>query len=231
VENLKILVVEDEVKISEVVKSFLEAENYEVIQAYDGIEAMELFGSEEVQLVILDLMLPKLSGEEVCRKIRSQSDVPIIMVTAKVEEEERIEGLSIGADDYVIKPFSVKELVQRVKTLLRRSYSDGPKAEKYNFNDGDVEVDLSSGIVLKNGTDVGLTGSELKVLKTFLANLGSILSRDQLIEKSFGYDYDGNDRTIDAHIKNIRHKIESNPKDPEYILTVYGMGYRFGVKR
>lgn len=228
---MKILVVEDEIKISEVVKSFLEAEGYEVAQAYDGIEAMEMFESEEVQLVILDLMLPKLPGEEVCRKIRSQSDVPIIMVTAKAEEEERIEGLSMGADDYVVKPFSVKELVQRVKALLRRSYGAGPKAEKYSFNDGDLDIDLSAGIVLKNGTDAGLTGSELKVLRTFLANLGSILTRDQLIEKSFGYDYDGNDRTMDAHIKNIRHKIESNPKDPEYIMTVYGMGYRFGVKR
>lgn len=229
--DLKILVVEDELKLSEVVKSFLEAEGYEVIQAYDGIEAIELFESEEVELVILDLMLPKLPGEEVCRKIRSQSDVPIIMVTAKAEEEERIEGLSMGADDYVVKPFSVKELVQRVKALLRRSYGTGPKAEKYSFNDGDLEIDLSAGIVLKNGIDAGLTGSELKVLRTFLANLGSILTRDQLIENSFGYDYDGNDRTIDAHIKNIRHKIESSPKDPEYILTVYGMGYRFGVKR
>lgn len=228
---MKILVVEDEAKLSEVVKSFLEAEGYQVVQAYNGVDALELFESEEIHLVILDLMLPKLSGEEVCSHIRSRSDVPIIMVTAKVSEEERIEGLSMGADDYVVKPFSVKELVQRVKALLRRSYSESPRADKYSFNDGDLEIDLNSGQVFKAGVDVGLTGSELKVMKTFLANLGSILTRDQLIEKSFGYDYDGNDRTIDAHIKNIRHKIEDSPKNPEYILTVYGMGYRFGVKR
>lgn len=228
---MNILIVEDEKKISEVVKSFLEKEGYAVLQSYDGVEALEIFNREEVHLVILDLMIPKVSGEEVCSEIRSHSDVPIIMVTAKAEEEERIAGLSIGADDYVVKPFSVKELVQRVKALLRRSYSESPRADRYSFNEGDLEVDLVSGRVRKNGVDVGLTGSELKVLKTFLSNLGAILTRDQLIEKSFGYDYDGNDRTIDAHIKNIRHKIEGNPKDPEYIMTVYGIGYRFGVKR
>lgn len=228
---MNILIVEDEKKISEVVKSFLEKEGYDVLQSYDGVEALDIFNREEVHLVILDLMIPKVSGEEVCSEIRSHSDVPIIMVTAKAEEEERIAGLSIGADDYVVKPFSVKELVQRVKALLRRSYSESPRADRYSFNEGDLEVDLVSGRVHKNGVDVGLTGSELKVLKTFLSNLGAILTRDQLIEKSFGYDYDRNDRTIDAHIKNIRHKIEGNPKDPEYIMTVYGIGYRFGVKR
>jgi DNA-binding response OmpR family regulator len=228
---MNILIVEDEEKISEVVKSFLEKEGYGVLQAYDGAEALEIFNREEVHLVVLDLMIPKVKGEDVCREIRTRSDMPIIMVTAKAEEEERIAGLSIGADDYVVKPFSVKELVQRVKALLRRSYSENPRADRYSFNSGDLEIDLSAGLVRKKGVDAGLTGSELKVLRTFLSNLGSVLTRDQLIEKSFGYDYDGNDRTIDAHIKNIRHKIETNPKEPEYILTIYGMGYKFGAKR
>lgn len=227
-DEMKILIIEDEKKLSEVIKAFLEREGYGVIQAYDGRAGLELFKREKIQLIILDLMLPELSGEEVCKAIRANSDIPIIMLTAKAEEENKIEGLAIGADDYVVKPFSVKELVQRVKALLRRSYKESPKAERFSFNEGDLEIDLNQGIVLKNRKDVGITASEFKVLKVFLSNMGNILSRDQLIEKAFGFEFDGNDRTVDAHIKNIRHKIESNPKEPKYILTIYGMGYKFG---
>ena len=173
-------------------------------------------------------MIPKISGEEVCKKIRVESEVPIIMLTAKIDEEDRIEGLSIGADDYVLKPFSPKELISRVKALLRRSYrNSAPSAEKFSFNDGDLEIEVDKMIVRKNNENINFTTNEFKILLAFVSNLNQVLSRDQLIESAFGNEYEGFDRTIDTHIKNIRQKIETNPKTPEYIHTVYGSGYKF----
>ena len=174
-------------------------------------------------------MLPKISGEEICTTIRATSDVPIIMLTAKVEEDSKIEGLSIGADDYVTKPFSPRELVSRVKALLRRSYRDSSTlAEILIFNNGDLEVDIDKMIIRKKGEIIYLTSNEFKVLVSLLTSPGQVFSREQLIELAFRYDYDGFDRTIDTHIKNIRQKIEDNPKKPSYIITVYGVGYKFG---
>ncbi|MBW4828951.1 MAG: response regulator transcription factor [Clostridiaceae bacterium] len=227
--NKKILVVEDEKRILDVVKAYLEKEGFEVKTAIDGKEALDLFNSETFHLIILDLMLPIISGEKVCNHIRTYSDIPIIMLTAKVDEDDKIEGLAIGADDYITKPFSPRELVSRVKALLRRSYRDSnPLFEKVSFNNKDLEVDINKMEVKKDGKILSLTANEFKILSALLANPGQVFSREQLIEKAFGIDYEGFDRTIDTHIKNIRQKIEDNPKEPKYILTIYGVGYKFG---
>lgn len=223
-----ILIVDDEIKIVELLEAFLEIEGYSIYRAYDGKKALEIFEKEEIHLVILDLMLPRISGEEVCKKIRAKSDVPIIMLTAKVDEENKIEGLGIGADDYVTKPFSIRELVSRVAVIMRRCYKEeNTQAERFVFNDGDLEVDVKLFNVIKKGIEIKFTPNEFKILKTLISNRGKILSRDVLVEKAFGIDFDGIDRTIDVHIMNIRQKIEDNPKDPQYIKTVYGMGYKF----
>ncbi|MCF6461327.1 response regulator transcription factor [Clostridium sp. Cult3] len=228
-DQIKILVVEDEKNISHVIKAYLEKEGFDVTIAINGNEALEMFSKEEFHLIILDLMLPKLSGEEVCTTIRGTSDIPIIMLTAKVEEDDKIEGLSIGADDYVTKPFSPRELVSRVKALLRRSYRElSPLAEKLSFNNEELVVNVDKMIVRKDGKNVYLTTNEFKILIALLTNPGQVFSREQLIEIAFGYDYDGFDRTVDTHIKNIRQKIENDPKNPAYIITVYGAGYKFG---
>ncbi|QAA32836.1 response regulator transcription factor [Clostridium manihotivorum] len=226
--EFKILVVDDEQKIVDVVKAYLEKEGFEVVTAKDGEEALNIFNNENIHLIVLDLMMPKITGEEVCSKIRTTSSVPIIMLTAKAEEDERIEGISIGADDYLTKPFSARELVVRVRALLRRAYRDvTPMADILTFNHGDLEVDVKKMIVKKQGKAVGLTTNEFKVLTILLTNPGQVFSRDQLVEKAFGMDYEGFDRTVDTYIKNIRQKVEDNPKDPIYITTVYGMGYKF----
>lgn len=226
--KINILVVEDEKNISDVIIAYLESENYQTFVAADGKRALDLFNQETIHLIILDLMIPIISGEEVCTRIRATSNVPIIMLTAKTEEEDKLTGLAIGADDYVSKPFSPRELVGRVKALLRRSYQGkSPLAEKLYFNQNDLEIDVDRMEVVKSGEEVHLTLNEFKILRTFVSNVGQVLSREQLIEASFGYEYDGFDRTIDTHIKNIRQKIEDYPKDPQYIQTIYGAGYRF----
>ncbi|MDR3595396.1 response regulator transcription factor [Clostridium sp.] len=226
--NFKILVVDDELNILDVVKAYLEKEGFEVITVIDGEMALDVFNKETIHLIVLDLMLPKINGEQVCSKIRSISNVPIIMLTAKVDEEEKIEGISIGADDYLTKPFSVRELVVRVRALLRRAYRDSiPMVDILIFNNGDLEVDIKKMIVKKQSEIVSLTTNELKILIVLLANPEQIFSREKLVEKAFGMDYEGFDRTVDTYIKNIRHKIENNPKEPKYIITVYGMGYKF----
>lgn len=226
--KIKILVVDDEQNILDVVSAYLKKEGFEVITAMDGESALDIYNKQAIHLIILDLMLPKITGEEVCRKIRSKSNIPIIMLTAKVDEDERIEGISIGADDYLTKPFSVRELVVRVRALLRRAYRDfSPMADILTFNNGDLEVDVKKMVVKKQSEIVTLTANEFKILSVFLTNPGQLFSREKLVEKAFGADYEGFDRTVDSYIKNIRQKIESNPKEPSYIITVYGMGYKF----
>lgn len=226
-----ILVVEDEKNIYQVIKAYLEKEGFNVFVADDGIIALEIFENQDIHLIILDLMIPKISGEEVCKRIRAISNVPIIMLTAKTHEDDRIEGLSIGADDYVLKPFSPRELVSRVKALLRRAYPNTrPNAEKLSFNNGDLEIEIDKMVVKKNNRNVNLTTNEFKILLALISNQNMVLSRDQLILSAFGHEYEGFDRTIDAHIKNIRQKIETNPKSPQYIHTVYGAGYKFQVE-
>lgn len=226
--QFKILVVDDEQNILDVVKAYLEKEGFEVITAMDGETALKIFNEEEIHLIVLDLMLPKITGEDVCKRIRNTSNVPIIMLTAKADEDEKIEGISIGADDYLTKPFSVRELVVRVRALLRRAYRDfTPMADILTFNNGDLEVDIKKMVVKKQGKTANLTANEFKVLKVLLMNPEQIFSREKLVEKAFGIDYEGFDRTVDTYIKNIRHKIEDNPKEPKYIISVYGMGYKF----
>lgn len=224
----KILVVDDEPNIVEVVEAYLRKEGFQVVTAENGEKALRVFKEEVIHLVILDLMLPKISGEEICNRIRAVSDVPIIMLTAKSEEEDKISGLAIGADDYLTKPFSVRELVGRVKALIRRTYRDSsPLADYLLFNNGDLEVQIKKMKVKKAGEYVNLTTNEFKVLLALLTNPGQVFSREKLVQKAFGEDYEGFDRTIDSYIKNIRQKIEDNHKEPKYIITVYGMGYKF----
>ncbi len=219
-----ILVVEDERKIAEIVRAYLEREGYSVRIAPTGSEALTLL-KERFELVVLDLMLPDMQGEDICRVIREHSDLPVIMLTAKSAEEDRIRGLGIGADDYVVKPFSPRELVARVKALLRRTGKIRKKT--YSINGGNLRVDVGNREVFVKGKQIVLTPTEFKILMAFVENSGRIFSRDQLATIAQGFDFEGYDRTIDAHVKNLRHKIESDSKSPEFIRTVYGIGYRF----
>ncbi|NOW90920.1 DNA-binding response OmpR family regulator [Clostridium beijerinckii] len=226
--KFKILVVDDEQNILDVIKTYLEKDGFDVITAMDGKSALDIYSNENIHLIVLDLMLPKMTGEEVCNRIRAISSVPIIMLTAKAEEDEKIEGISMGADDYLTKPFSVRELVVRVRALLRRAYRDfSPMADILTFNNGDLEVDIKKMVVKKQGVVVNLTTNEFKILTIFLSNPEQVFSREKLAERAFGANYEGFDRTVDSYIKNIRQKIESNHKEPTYITTVYGMGYKF----
>ncbi|MGE5614445.1 MAG: response regulator transcription factor [Bacillota bacterium] len=225
----KILVVDDEVKIVEVIKSYLENTGYSVYGAYNGKEALEKFEKENPALVVLDLMLPDMTGEQICRELRKRSRVPIIMLTAKIEEEDILEGLKIGADDYITKPFSPRQLVARVEAVLRRAYdSPVPLSCLLSFNNGDLVIDTLKYEVKKEGRIVNLTPNEYKLLLTMVKYPGKAFTRNELIYMALGDDFDGYDRTIDTHIKNLRQKIESDPKNPKYILTIHGIGYRFG---
>nr|WP_212505712.1 response regulator transcription factor [Anaerotalea alkaliphila] len=226
------MVVDDEFGILEVVQAYLRKEGYEVYTATAGNEALGLFEGIRPDFVVLDLMLPDLSGEEICRRIRERSDVPILMLTAKKEEEDRIRGLELGADDYLTKPFSPKELVMRVKAILRRT---GPETyverDELSFNHGDLVIEKVERVVRKAGQVLDLTRNEYQLLTTFAENVQRTFTREQLIESSFGYDYLAYDRTIDVYVKNLRKKIEDDIKSPVYILTVYGVGYKFKGER
>ena len=225
----KILVVDDEVKIVEVVKSYLENSGYSVAEAYNGKEALDKFDKVNPSLVVLDLMLPDISGEEVCKTIRKKSRVPIIMLTAKIDEEDVLQGLDIGADDYVAKPFSPRQLVARVAAVLRRLDDEAvPLSSMLSYDNDDLVIDVLKYEVKKNGTVVNLTPNEYKILMTMVKYPSKTFTREELVCMVLGEDFDGYDRTIDAHIKNLRQKIENDPKTPKYILTVHGVGYRFG---
>ncbi len=219
----KILVIEDEEKIADIVKAYLQKDGFQVTIAVTGQKAMSLL-KEGFDLIILDLMLPDIDGEDICKTIRKNSDVPIIMLTAKSEEEDRIKGLGIGADDYMVKPFSPRELVARVKALLRRA--KGLK-KSISFNNKDIIMDSTRFEVKKGGLPVDLTSTEFKLLQCLAERPEQVFTRLKLVNLILGYDFEGYDRTIDAHIKNIRHKIEDDPKSPKYIQTIYGVGYKF----
>lgn len=223
----KILVVDDEVKILEVVKALLESKGFIVYTAENADRAFEIFNNEPISLILLDLMLPGTSGEEICKTIRKKSRVPIIMLTAKVKEADMLEGLGIGADDYITKPFSLKALYARIEAVLRRA-SDLPLFNKCSFNNGELEIDFESHSVKKNGTDVKLTPNEFKILTALIKHPNKVFTRDELISTALGNDFEGYDRAIDSHIKNIRQKIENDPKNPVYLLTIHGVGYKFG---
>ncbi len=221
-----ILVVEDEEKIAEVLKSYLEREGFTVATASDGEEALRLHASLSPVLVLLDLMLPRRSGEEVCREIRKRGNTPVIMLTAKAEEASILGGLAIGADDYVTKPFSPRQVVARVHAVLRRATASQPA--ELRFGNGWLVIDTNARAVYRNGAAVTLTPSEYSLLLTLALRPNRTYTRDELIALALREDYEGYDRVIDTHMKNLRQKIEPDAKQPRYLVTVHGVGYRFG---
>ena len=224
---MRILLVDDENKIITVLKAYLQQEGFQVSTAINGIIALTMFKENPFDLLILDLMLPGMSGTEICSEIRKISSVPIIMLTAKVEEEDRIRGLSIGADDYITKPFSPREVVARVRAVLRRTNNEtAPMADVVSYDNG-LTIDNIQHVIRLHDQEVSLTPTEFKILGALAKSPGRVYSRGQLVEIVQGHDFDGDDRVIDAHIKKIRQKIESIPSDPQIIMTIYGIGYKF----
>lgn len=222
-----ILIIEDEKEVAQIIKAYLEREGYKVFTTDKGLEGIELFNKVDFKLVILDLMLPDIDGEEICKAIRKVSDdIYIFMLTAKVALSDRIEGLNIGADEYLTKPLSPRELTARVNALFRRVSTVIPQS--LLFDNGKLEIDKNSRTVKVKGEIVILTPNEFDILYVLAKNKNCVLTREQLIEKVFGLDFDGSDRTIDVHIKNIRKKIEEDTKYPRYIVTVTKLGYKFG---
>jgi two-component system alkaline phosphatase synthesis response regulator PhoP len=219
----KILVVDDDTKTVDLVKLYLERDGHSVLTAYDGLTALQTFREQQPHLVVLDVMLPGLNGVEVCRTLRSESDVPIIMLTARTRDEDKLSGLDTGADDYVTKPFSPGELAARVRAVFRRLPAERGPAEirhkSFYLNFPKREVTL-------NGKKLVLTSVEFKILAAFLREPGRVFDRMEIIDKAFGYDFESFDRAIDVHIYNLRRKIEPDPKHPRYIKTVYGAGYK-----
>ena len=222
----KILIIEDEKNISEIVEKYLLKKGYATLIANDGIEGLALFRDSNPDLVISDVMMPTIDGFEVLREIRLISDVPVIMLTAKQEEVDRLKGFENGADDYVTKPFSPKELVRRVMVMLKRTYK--AIEDKQVLIEGELKLDLNKQKLYKNEDEIDITSKEFQIIYAFFKNPRQILSREQLIELAFSNDFEGFDRTIDAHIKKIRHKIEEDTKNPKYLKTKYGAGYIFG---
>ncbi|MFC2011328.1 response regulator transcription factor [Chloroflexota bacterium] len=220
----RILVVDDDVKTVELVKLYLNRDGYRVFTAYNGIEALRLARESHPDLIVLDIMLPGLDGLKVCQTLRAESDVPIIMLTARTTDEDKLTGLDLGADDYVTKPFSPKELAARVRAVLRRLPGERVLAE---IKHGKLTVDFGRHQASLAGRSLNLTPVEFKLLGVLAREAGMVFSRAQLIEKALGYDFEGFDRTIDVHILNLRRKLESDPNHPRYIKTVYGAGYKF----
>ena len=225
----RILVVEDERKLNDVVRDYLSSLGYSVAQAFSGPEALEAHAKERFGLIVLDLMLPVLDGIEVARRIRIESKIPIIMLTARDSEADKLLGLEIGADDYITKPFSVRELGARVRAVLRRySATDDKSRAEAPLRHAGVEVDPAKRRVSKEGKEVALTSAQFELLKLLFSEPGRVFSRRDLIEKISGYDYEGYERTIDVHVKNIRKVIEDDPANPKILLTVWGAGYKIG---
>jgi DNA-binding response OmpR family regulator len=230
--NERVLIIDDEPWVHDVVRAYLERDGFIVYGARTGGEGLDLALTKGPDLVLLDLMLPDLSGEDICRRLRERSDVAILMLTAKSGEMERVAGLGLGADDYVTKPFSPLELVARVKAVLRRTGGgDMPLVELLRFDEGHLEIDTVRHEVLVRGTPVALTPSEYKLLLSLAQYPGRAYSRFELINRVQGHDFEGYERTIDAHVKNLRRKIEPDPHKPRYIETVQGIGYRLGPRR
>jgi DNA-binding response OmpR family regulator len=224
-----ILVVDDEPKILEVVTSLLESKGCKAFPAENGRQALEVFEKNNISLVLLDLMLPDMSGEEVCAAIRKKSRVPIIMLTAKSEEASHLNGLTIGADDYITKPFSLKVLAAHVEAIFRRTMDDlVPLTVKNSWLNGDLVVDFEKNTIIKRGKELSLTPSEHKILSALIKYPGKVFSRDELIALIFDDGFDSFDRVIDNHIKNLRQKIEDDTRNPVYVLTIRSLGYKFG---
>ena len=225
--NRNVVVIDDEQSVRDVVRDYLESDGFVVFTAEDGREGLALAARVKPALIVLDLMLPDVSGEEICREIRTRSDVPILMLTARASEDDRVDGLRLGADDYLTKPFSPRELVARVHAVLRRTQgSEVPLVEVMSFDEGAFEIDTVQHEVRRNGTTVDLTPNEYKLIVTLARFPGRVYTRYELVTHVQGYDFDGDERTIDAHVKNLRKKIEPDPRRPRYVLTVVGSGYR-----
>jgi len=220
---LKILVVEDEPEIARLLRSYLEREGYTVVVARDGEAALRAFEEASPDLVVLDLMLPRLDGWQVMRGIREASGVPVIVLTARDGVEDKVMGLELGADDYVTKPFSPREVVARVRAVLRRNRWRGREEARF----GDLYINYRAREVRWRDRALVLTPTEWRLLEVLSTHPGQVFTRLQLIERIYGYSYEGLERTIDAHVKNLRQKIEPDPKEPRYVLTVYGVGYKF----
>lgn len=225
----RILLVDDEPLILKGLKYTLEQEDYETESAMDGEEALEKFFNQSFDLILLDVMLPKLDGLNVCQRIREHSNVPIIMLTAKGEDMDKILGLEYGADDYMTKPFNVLEVKARIKTILRRTGSSTVE-EKRVIRVRDLEVNLLKRTVTLAGKEIRLTAKEFDLLHMFVTNRGKVFSREEMLESVWKYDYAGEDRTVDVHIRRLREKIERNTAEPEFILTKWGVGYYFTDK-
>ncbi len=225
--QVDILIVEDEVKILEVLEAYLKKAGYGVITAINGSEAIYKYKQYNPRLIILDLMLPDISGEKICEIIRKESEVPIIMLTAKVEEESILKCFSLGADDYITKPFSPKQVVARVNAVLKRALNY-KQDNVLSFNKGDLVINLDTYEVIQGNNLVELTPSEFKILLALCESPKKVFSRGELLDRALGDDSDVYDRIIDSHIKNLRSKIEENSKNPKYVLTVHGIGYKFG---
>lgn len=221
----KILVVDDEKKILNVLRGYLEQAGFDVAIASDGTQALAVFRHARPNLVLLDLNLPGMDGLDVARTLRKESSVPIIMITARIEEADRLIGLELGADDYILKPFSPREVVARVRAVLRRV--EGQTTPVQVFRAGELLLDLDTHTVQLGGSPVDLTPTEFDLLATFMQNPGRAFTRMQLLERVQGQAYEGYERTVDAHIKNLRQKIHDDPQSPRYVLTVFGVGYKF----
>ena len=222
-----ILVIEDDPGIARIVRLYLERDGHSVTTAGDGVSGLNAARADNPDLIVLDLMLPRLDGMSVCRALREESDVPIIMATARADEDDRLAGLDLGADDYIVKPFSPRELAARVRAVLRRTSrqsSSDPAGVEY---DG-IVIDFQKQTVLLGDERPALTPTEFRLLAMLATQPGRPFSRDQIIEGVFGYDFDGYDRTVDVHIANLRRKIETDVRKPRYVQTVHGVGYRFG---
>ena len=221
-----ILIIEDEKSVSEILEAYLKKEGYGVYSMENGLDGIELFRKEKIDLVILDLMLPDIDGEEVCKILRRISDVYIFMLTAKSTLSDKIEGLNIGADEYLTKPLSPRELTARVNALFRRF--GGSNDNIISLNNGKLTIDNDKRSVKLNGEEISLTPNEFDILYALASNKGKVFTRESIIERVFGIDFDGSDRIIDVHIKNLRKKIEEDTKFPRYIVTVTKIGYKFG---
>lgn len=231
--NSKILVVEDDLTLLDVLKYNITKEGYNVVTASDGVQALDVARSEKPEVIVLDVMLPKLNGLEVCRILRSEMTVPILMLTARTEEIDRVLGLELGADDYMTKPFSVRELLARIRAMLRRTemlrqeMSDSAGNGPLIIKAGGLELDVDRHMVSLDGRIVDLSPLEFELLAYLVKNRGRVFGRDHLLDKVWGYDYAGDTRTVDVHIRWLRQKIEIDPAHPVHILTVRGVGYKF----
>jgi DNA-binding response OmpR family regulator len=225
------LIVEDDKAVLQLIRLYLAQAGYRILEAQDGVAGLRMALEESPDIVLLDLNLPGMDGIEVCKNVRSESDVPIIMVTARVEEDDRLTGLDLGADDYVSKPFSPRELVARVNAVLRRTQrnTENQKETGNHLTAGAVVIDLDRRSATVLGTEIDLTPTEFRLLSYFIEGRGRTVSRDQIIENVFGYDFSGYDRTVDTHVSNLRKKLESANPEGQHLKTMYGVGYRFDV--